>query len=114
MNLDGLVDQMYDYDDVELDDVKSYVDRLLLRIFNAVSLMQYLNKVSVLKKGNVQTVQLVFAQVPADIIPEIQRIIGVPSQAYAFDKDGSPYIGFEIPLPDEVFRRSDNRPLPLA
>lgn len=109
MELTEFVDQLYNLrGEVELGDAKVFVDRLLLRIFDAVSLMQYLDQVSVLKKGDVQTVQLVFSQLPQEVLPDVQRIIGIDSQCYNFEREGVPYAGFEIPLDPELFNDDAN------
>lgn len=104
MKLTEFVEEvLYRDDTVELEGVKAYVDRLLLRIFETVTLMQYLNKVSVFKRGGVHTVQLVFSRIPDEVIPDVQRVIGVESKVYKFDQDSTPFVGFEVPLPEELF-----------
>lgn len=124
MNLDEFVDQLFnssidaelsseeavapgddlaDQGDIDPENLQSFVDRLLLRFFDTVNLMQYLNQVSVIKKNGVPTVQLVFAQIPDDAIADAQRVIAVPSQAFRFKNEATPYIGFEVPLKAEMF-----------
>jgi hypothetical protein len=122
MNLDEFVDQLFaagspdkslglsgeeadsaDQGDIDPANLQAFVDRLLLRLFDTVSLMQYLKQVSVLKKNGVPVVQLVFAQIPDDVIGDTQRIISTPSQAYKFKQDATPYVGFEVPLKAEMF-----------
>lgn len=103
MTIREFVDELYGDQEGEMANVKTFLDRLLLRIFDTVGLMQYLNKVSVIKKGDVQTIQLVFAQIPDEVISDVQRVIAVPSQAYKFKSDAANYVGFEIPLKKELF-----------
>lgn len=92
-----------DQGEIDPSNLQSFVDRLLLRLFDTVNLMQYLKQVSILKKNGTPTVQLVFTQIPDDAVGDAQRVIAVPSQAYRFKHNASPYIGFEIPLKAEMF-----------
>jgi hypothetical protein len=102
MTISEFVDNLYTDGDY-LDDVKVFIDRLLLRLFDTVSLMQFLEKVSIIKKDETRVIQLLFTKIPDEVIPDVQRIIAVPCQAYEFEREGKPFIAFEIPVETELF-----------
>ena len=76
--------------------MRVYVDRLLLRIFSYPSLLTYLQDVRI--DGN--TVELDFVRIPDAIIPNVKKLIGVPSKAFSFTKDEYPHTGFRFTVKD--------------
>ena len=82
----------------DLRHVKTFADRLALRIYTVPSLLAYMSDVHT----NGDKVELEFNHIPEEVIKTVSELIGCPSQVYAYkSKQGHPKICFVIPVPEK-------------
>ena len=112
MKIDEFVDQLFGLFglDSQADEqlksgaVRAFIDRLLLRIFNSHILISYLKKVGLAERDGKNYLQIVFAAMPSEVIPDIQRVIAVDDTKIVRYKEGSqPYVAFEVPIDPKQF-----------
>lgn len=104
MTENDLVDKLYDNADIADDDVCTLLDRLLLRIYSVPALSINLEDVGISKDGELQ---LVFNQLPDDILGDVIRLIALPDvKIVRFRKDSKSYHGFSVPLKPDMFNTS--------
>ncbi len=84
---------------------KTFADRLLLRVFNAPSLMVYLRNVAVLDsqqegvEEGYYKFQLKFTKLPLEVLPQVKQLIGVPDiRVFEFEEGNVSCTGFEFTL----------------
>lgn len=89
--------------------VSVYLSRLMLRLFSVPSIMANLVDAGHVKdpeqgEGAVK-IQLDFMRLPAEIIPQLKRLIAAPGEISLFKyvKNGAAHIGFEIPVKPDDF-----------
>jgi len=94
--------------EIDDQDVQTTFDRLMLRLFNVPSLIQYLNNAGVFKQGDINYIQLVFSKLPDEVIPDVGQCISLGDPKVSeFEEDGNVYTGFEIPLDPDWFSKED-------
>jgi hypothetical protein len=111
MKLDEFVDQLFGLFGQQSNDtklksgaVRSFIDRLLLRLFNSHILISYLKKVGLAERDGKNYLQVVFSAVPNEVIPDIQRVIAVDgTKIVRYSEDSQPYVAFEIPIDPTQF-----------
>jgi hypothetical protein len=110
---------------LEGDDVdyyaKTFADRLILRVFNAPALMSHLRNLAVLdsqQEGVPQgsyKFQLKFNRLPDEVIPQVKRLIGVPSvKVVEFEEAHMACTGFEFVLEQSDLDFSQKSPRKLS
>lgn len=89
--------------------VSVYLSRLMLRLFSVPSLMANLVDVGTVpdtEKGDgAVKIQLDFMRLPAEIIPQLKRLVAAPDEINLFKyvKNGAAHIGLEIPVKPDDF-----------
>ena len=81
--------------------VQVFLDRVLLRFFGSPSVVVYLRDARANPNG---VIELVFSELPQEIIPKIAQIVGVPDgKAFAFhnEKTQYPCTGYRFKPRDE-------------
>lgn len=81
--------------------LESFLDRLLMRIYSSTSLIVYLYDAKVVD----DKIELVFNDLPVEVIPKISRIIGVSEvESFSFRSSDNHhlYVGFRF-KPEEKF-----------
>lgn len=89
--------------------VSTFLSRLLLRFWEYPALMANLSNVGTVPDpengdGAVK-VQLDFQRLPAEILPQLKRLIAAPGDINLFKyvKNGAAHVGVEIPVKPEDF-----------
>lgn len=76
--------------------IEVFLDRVLLRFFATPSVIVYLRDARVNPDG---TIEMVFSELPEEVIPKIAGVVGVPDgEAYAFNDKTTqyPYTGYRF------------------
>lgn len=98
MNAHQLAAYLIEADEVD-PTLKTFLDRLLLRIFDTPSLMASLLDVQIISQDGDFLIQLDFKKLPDEVTPQVKRIIGHPNaRAVEFDKEGTPHTGLEVKI----------------
>ena len=86
---------------------EAFINRMQLRIFSSPSLQEYQSDINIKKKGESGNfiVQLEFQRLPRDIITEVLRLIGAPSEprVSSYVKNGAAKTGIEFDLDQDAF-----------
>ena len=94
-------------------EAKTYVDRLLLRIFNtSPGASAYLHDHALLEKDGKFTVQLVFDLLPAQIITALTKLFGgeAPPKVYKFTQDSHEKVAISCDITPEMMKEIDDDP----
>ena len=96
---------------------KVYADRLLMRVFNAPSLMAYLRNIAILdsREEGIQegeyVFQLKFTKLPDETISQVKELIGLKDiRVVEFEESHTSCTGFEFSLTEEDLDFSKHEP----
>jgi hypothetical protein len=93
--------------------VSVFLNRLLLRIYSVPSLMTYLTNVQPVvdssKGDGAVKIQLDFLRLPAEIMPQLQRLLAAPGKIkwYQYVRNGQARMGAEIPVDPKELKGDD-------
>jgi hypothetical protein len=83
--------------------VNTFIDRLLLRFMMNPAIMLHLRKVKT--SEDKKHLQLIFAVVPDEVVPDIERMINIKdTEVIHFPYKNEPYLGFKVPLTGPEFQ----------
>lgn len=90
--------------------VKTYFDRLLLRIFQTPSLMASLLDCQVLERDSDHVIQLDFKKLPEEIVHQVKRVVGSNNvRMLEFDHEGAAHTGMEIYITAQELERAKGK-----
>jgi hypothetical protein len=108
VKLNSVIDQLFANGEIRNDGFRTFIDRLLMRVWNSPSLIQYLDKVGYSEKEDTLVAQLVFNKLPDEVIQDVTRLIAVPRvRVSKFRVDGKAFVGFEAFLDQEMFQAGE-------
>lgn len=81
-----------------------------MRFFQSPSVIASLTDVSAFKRSEDSIIQLSFRKIPDEVLPKIERSIGLPKDQIRFlkfDRHGAPQLGLELTITPEMLKQAE-------